>query len=289
MYDHLTPAVLATEAVMTLAAFDGVVAFVEGPRDQILFEGILPASFRLIHCVNKDRALEVLDHIAGQEAIPDERKQRVVALVDADFDRPLAIESPSQCFRSDYHDVELMIIESPAFERWLREFCPVDKLQSIGGAVGVRSKLLELASFLGAMRLYARRHGIGISFEDAPYETLVDKGTLSTNCAGFAQSMYNANRAILPGMTGGSFCQAVAEQRAAFDGDLRDLVQGHDVVAVLGIMMRKSIASLNAQEAQPKFLAKSLRLAYRFEDWRRSGTAEALASHLRSIGRPLLG
>ena len=148
MYAQITPSVLATEAIMTLAAFDGVVIFVEGPTDMTIFEDFLPQErFRIIHSVNKDIALAALGVIDGFDNIDQQKKRRILALVDADFDRPMDAEFRDQAFLTDHHDLETMMLWSPAFDRWLRQYAIPTKLAQFGGPDAVRTKLLEIGGF----------------------------------------------------------------------------------------------------------------------------------------------
>jgi hypothetical protein len=287
MYEQITPSVLATEAVMTLAAFDGVVVFVEGPTDMTIFEDFLPRDrFRVIHGVNKDIALGALAVIDSFDDIGQDRKRRVLAIVDADFDRPLNIIGHPRAFLTDHHDLEMMMIWSTGFDRLLRQYGSDEKLVRFGGVDAVRVKLLEVGKFLGAMRLFAKKSQIALDFKNVKYETYLEKRTLNVNRLGLCQGMYGANRSVLNEMTVAEFVTAVEAELTTYQGDERDLVQGHDLLNLFGLMMRFVLSSMDASASEEENIAPALRLSYRPEDWLYSVMAQSLQKYLREHGLP---
>lgn len=272
---------------MTLAGFDGVVVFVEGPTDMIVFEDFLPKDrFRVIHAVSKDIALEALSLIDSYDNVPEEKKRRVVALVDADFDRCLGIGCRTRSFVTDQHDLEVMMVWSEAFSRWLREYGSAEKVANFGGVDAVREKLVELAKFLGAMRLYARRTGIPLDFSKLRYETYLDKRTLAVNRLGACQGMHGANRALFDGVSVADFLAAVEAELDSYVGSALDLIQGHDLLNLLGVMMRFALASLDSGMASEEQIAPALRLAYRPGEWLATAMAAALQRYLEDNHLP---
>lgn len=281
MHEHITPEVLATEAVMTLAAFGGVVVLVEGPSDKLIFEDILPAEyFRVIHCVNKGIAVEAMLILEATDALAANKKARVIALVDSDFDRPLGISALPRSFQTDYHDLDVMLIWSPAFDRWMRQYGLEEKVAAFGGVDAVRSKLTELCEFIGAMRLFAIKASLAVNFDSLRYETYVEKRTLSVNRFGLCQGIWNVNREAFRGLSLANFLAGVERELQDFSGDTRDLVQGHDIVNVLGIMMRFALASMEAKTTEEQCIAPALRLAYRPGDWFNSAMGREFLAYL---------
>jgi hypothetical protein len=281
MEEFITPDIIATEVVMTLAGFEGTVVLTEGPTDQVFYGGILQKDrFRALYAKNKDYALEVLDIIVNQEAISSKKKSRVMAFVDADFDRPLQIGVPINCFRTDFHDLEVMIIWSNAFDRWLEAYCSIEKLKRFGGSDKVREKILDVCGYIGAARFFSKKNDLGISFDKINYEGYFNKKTLCANRDVFCQGLYNINKNRINGMSIKDLKNKIEEELSKFVYDKRDLIQGHDVMNVLGIMLRYVLASHDAKICAEEVISPALFLAYRPEEWAVSDMAQQVFNYL---------
>lgn len=166
----------------------------------------------------------------------------VLGIVDDDCDAldGRALPSPN-LIATDAHDLECMLLRSSALERVLGEYgikAKIKAFEQVHG-IGVRDALLSIGIEFGLLRWLSRRAGWSYPFSDNGPARFVDKSTWSIN----ANALYSA--VVLSGAY-----SSVSDVRAALKalptGDPWSICQGHDLVAILGIGLRKVLGSLKA-------------------------------------------
>lgn len=144
----------------TQSQYTGSFLIVEGDTDARVWTNLVHSTkCRVENAYNKDKAVQVLNileqgNFAG-----------VLAVVDADFDIlegtvPL---SPNLLF-TDTHDLETMLLKSPALEKVLLEHGSEDKIKSFGK--DIRQTLLESAKIIGYLRWASLKFDYCLKFED---------------------------------------------------------------------------------------------------------------------------
>jgi len=103
-----------------------------------------------------------------------------LAIVDADFDIlegsvPL---SPNLLF-TDTHDLETMLLKSPALEKVLSEHGSEAKINNF--AKDIRQTLLEIAKIIGYLRWASLKFNYCLKFERLAFNNFVKKETLALN------------------------------------------------------------------------------------------------------------
>jgi hypothetical protein len=235
-----TPQALASE--IYIKALDNPAHFLllEGDFDLRFWETRLnPLALRPVECGGKRTVLETLNQLHGQVVL-----QRVLGLVDADFDRVLNRAKPSPVVYTDEADLEtsLLLLQCSLptqmnMERLLAATVDADKRSAFEQQKGctlvehVRCTVLQF----GVLRLLNEQQGWCISFEKISVLNLqwFDRSTL-TLCAP------DLHRAFIAKL-----------QEAGHDIDLHQLtaliqtceqhgwlsswqlIQGHDLLAVL--------------------------------------------------------
>ena len=279
--------VLAGELLMTLAGFDGIIVLVEGLDDIRVFRSMLNKKSTVLRsCGGKAIALEVIDIVLTSDAFSEARKKAIFAFVDADFDRLKKKRYSEAVILSDYHDLEVMIIWSDALDRYLAEYASADKLAASPTSEPhgfVRDSLIRICSYIGGLRLWSLDTETNVDFKNINHSALVDRRNLEVDFFKFCQGIYNNNRDVLRGISiknlEETVCRLLEETRC----DARDLVQGHDAIAVLGIMLRHAIGSCDAAVVTEDIVGSNLRLAYRPDDWQRTDMAEAFRARLSAL------
>lgn len=150
---------------------------VEGEGDKHLYENYTDKQRCAVRSIGlkpsaKSIALQVL-------AILEQSKMAgALAVVDADFD---VLEGKSylspNVFLTDAHDVELMVVQSPALEKVLREYASEQKIMDVEQQTGknIRTLLLDGSKTFGYARWISLRKGYALRFDNLePNKCLID-------------------------------------------------------------------------------------------------------------------
>lgn len=205
---------------------------------------------------SKRAAVQVLS-ILEKEEFPG-----ALVIVDADFDILEGKFPPSRnVLFTDTHDLETMLMRSPAFEKVLGEFGSEEKIGQFTRTAGkdVRAMLLECSIPIGYLRWVSLREDLALRFEDIDFTRFIDRETLTIDQQNFIQTVKNKSQR-----------HDIADTRLkAGIQDVKDdthdpwhICCGHDLVSILSIGLRKAIGNGNANDVKSEFLERSLRLAF---------------------------
>ena len=126
MKENISAKRIATAIRMTRGpSFSGAFLIVEGETDPRVYGRVIDEdSCRIIPSHGKEKAICVL------EILENDNFTGVLAVVDADFWRLEGTEpTGSNLFITDTHDLETMILKSPALDKLLTEFGSADKIE----------------------------------------------------------------------------------------------------------------------------------------------------------------
>ena len=255
MREYITPDRIANKIrlLRTQSQYRGSFLIVEGDTDARLWKNLVDSTkCRVENAYNKKNAVTVLNileqgNFAG-----------VLAVVDADFDILEGSVSLSQnLLFTDTHDLETMLLKSPALDKVLLEHGSEDKINSFGK--DIRQTLLESAKVIGYLRWASLKFDYCLKFERLAFNKFVDDRTLALNESKLLQTVKNNSQK--PRLD-------EPEIRANMDSlktdtqDMWYICCGHDMISILSIALCKALGSCSSKEVDPNVLEINLRLAY---------------------------
>ena len=255
MREYITPDRIANKIrlLRTQSQYRGSFLIVEGDTDARLWKNLVDSTkCRVENAYNKKNAVTVLNileqgNFAG-----------VLAVVDADFDILEGSVSLSQnLLFTDTHDLETMLLKSPALDKVLLEHGSEDKIK--GFAKDIRQTLLESAKVIGYLRWASLKFDYCLKFEDLAFKKFVDDKTLALDESKLLQTVKNNSQK--PRLD-------EPEIRANMDSlktdtqDMWYICCGHDMISILSIALCKALGSCSSKEVDPNVLEINLRLAY---------------------------
>ncbi len=244
--------VVATEVIMTRQLHAGSFLIVEGEDDHRFWTSRVAQS----HCelvigngkTNVEGALVRLDRASFRGAL---------GVVDDDFDRLEGRVRPSvNLIGTDTHDLECMLIRSPALERVLAELGSPAKVRELEQREGrsIRDALLERGLAHGRLRWLAQRQGWEIPFAKLGPERFLDRDAWTI--AG--EHLYDA--AVMTGAV-----PSIDHLRQGLESlptaDPWSVCQGHDLVSILRVGLTKVLGSLKSSKGVAD-IAAMLRSAF---------------------------
>jgi len=215
-----------------------------------------------------------------------------LAVIDADYDRLLGtvIQDPD-IVATETHDMEMTLFRSSALDHLLGELGDANRIRSVGSTHhnGVRGVILDAAEYLGAARLISRKHSWSVQFDGISYERFIDVKTLKVDAESMLRELRGRQARACDGrsMTESAGELFTVERNSGHS--LWDLCNGHDVVQILSISLRRLIGTRRVSEVPPGRLELELRLAFDPDEFRASVLHSAfLAWEARNPGFRLL-
>jgi hypothetical protein len=218
----------------------------------------------------------LLDHAGFKGAL---------GIVDSDFDGLDGKVLPSpNIVRVDCHDLEAMLVRSPALDAVLHEFASPEKLTRFESRFGrpLRAWLTQAALPLGYLRWNSLRAGLNLRFEGLRFSSFIDVGTLELKPAALLVELKNRSQNW-----------AVSDQQlteAGWPADRHDnpwhVCCGHDMTELLALALRRVIGSRQGLTASN--IASGLRLAYNHQDFLGSEVRAAISRWQETTGFSVL-
>ena len=239
------------EIVFRRSLYQGTFVIVEGSSDLkfysriVMEEGIVIAS-------NKAMAIEILENLNLENA------QDAVAIVDKDFDelREILPQIPNLFF-TDSHDLETLLIESPALDKVLHEFGSIEKIKGLDQHV--RDILLKAGCAIGYLRWISLQDALHLKFTSIDYSNFLDRKSLAIDESSLLKEVKKKSQSPTLNI------QDLQKQLNALKDSNHDrwqVCRGHDLVEILRFGLLKAFGSEKASDVKIEMLERSLRLAY---------------------------
>jgi hypothetical protein len=236
----------------------GTILILEGETDARVFARFIDSNLCDIEIgFGKKNTADALN------LLEDEGFPGVVALIDADFDRLLgttyALES--LCV-TDFHDLDLTIFASSALDRYIAEHADMDLLKNgfESDLRTVRDRVVNASLPLGYCRFMSERRNLDLYFKDLKHDQFVSSNDLSVDSASLVAELISRSSTSCTL----NELQTYIGSEAARQHDPYQLANGHDVAAILGIALRKLLATRRTVQTWASEVEAGLRLAF---DW----------------------
>ncbi len=247
------PVVIATTIRLKRSGHKGCFLVVEGRNDRLFFEQFTDrAACHIEVAEGKENVVEVI------RILEDENFPGVVGVIDADFDRIEDYEWESRnLVLLETHDLEALLIRSPALDRVLIEFGSHEKIERFGH--DIHDTLIAAALPIGCLRLHSRRTGLDLRFQGLRYASRVDLDSLAIDRRSLVQEV--KNRSQRPELSSDELERAIRDIEHSGQ-DPWQICSGDDLVSILSIGLRKALGTNSAEAVRNEVLCRSLRLGY---------------------------
>lgn len=284
MIDSLTPESIAVGILLLLEVHEGSVLVLEGWSDMRIYGKFTDGEqCQLVNAHNKDNVIRVI------QLLDKEDTEGVLGIVDADFNHVThALSSGENLLLTDSHDIETMIVQTPAFDHLLVEFGSASKIRTFRqkSEQGIRNKILVTTYPIGCLRFISERDQLSLRFRGMRFGRFTRAGKkLVLSTERMVETVLNFSQRH--DLDKNDLVNEI-ELLGDSDIDLWQLTCGHDFAAVLSISLRRMLGSNNAAEIQPKVIEASLRLAYQFHHFQSSALYAGIVNWERLSGYRLL-
>jgi Protein of unknown function (DUF4435) len=253
---------ISNELRMIRSSFAGSFLIVEGNTDKKVYQNFIEPKHCQVKCVefkndsNKKRVVEIIEILNA-----DNKFTGAIGIVDADFDNLEAKnQNISNLFLTDFHDLECLILISPALEKVLAEFGSEKKINNFGK--DIRETLFEIGRFIGYLRWVSLSDELHLTFEGLDFGKFVNKDNVNFTLDSIITTVKNKSQK--PDIDNAHISQQI-NSLASQNHDKKQVACGKDVVEILSVALQKCLGTNNSNNVTPEIIARDLRLAYEFE------------------------
>lgn len=266
MKEFLSDSRDANKIRLMRSTFPGTFLLVEGSSDKIFYQRFVDNDVCQLVCVS-GKPSSKLRIISVLEILEESSFRGVLAIVDADFDRlETSPHNNLNLLPTDSHDLETMLLNSPALDKVIAEFGSQEKIAKFNR--DVRTALLEAGMSVGYLLWVSQCDGLNLTFNGITFSKFVDEQTLQIDEIKLIREVKNKSQAL--SLKDEDLQQRIMSQRSN-SHDRWQVCCGHHLVEILSLGLRKAIGSNKAADVVPHSLEKNLRLAYEEVYFRKTG------------------
>ena len=278
MQRYIDAACLLSEARMMWNDQHCAYLLLEGTSDKVFFSALMEEQpnikFRVVNGWKN-----VYETILKAE---QEEFSYVAGVIDSDYHELLEDEvKPSfQLLFTDNNDIEMMMVNSHSFEKFLTVCGSFDKLKDISDR---RGRIIEAALPLGAIRYLSLKKDYNLCFEGIEYKKFINKQDLVVNKNRMLELLLDRTRA-----QGKKKVVSVDDMIVNLESVIAELpveryCNGHDVLNVICIAMTKLFATADANTYDESNVFNYLLMGYTSEEFHATHLFSGIRKWARSL------
>lgn len=250
---HVFPHEIANEIRLTRSQYSGAFLIVEGQDDyQFMVNFISPSTCTIEVARGKQNVCDVI------EILEEDNFDGVLGLIDADFDRiEGSLERSHNIVMPECHDLDMMLVSSPALGRILTALGSREKLENF--QEDVLKALMERALPVGYLRLHSLRENLNLRFGGLKYSAWIDRSSFVADTTKLIDTVKNHSQR--QDLSSSDLAIAIEDLQDS-NYDPYEMCNGADVIGILSIGLRGVLGTKDAGEVGEDLLKMSLRLAY---------------------------
>ena len=265
MRRYIDAASILSEARMMWESYRDAYVLVEGETDRTFYSALLGAIPHI-----QFRALNGWENVSNTINLAMKASfSHVLGIIDRDYHAIAndGIEEHTQLAFTDSNDIEMMLITSSAYDKFLKvcgSNAKVDSYQDI------RAPVLTAAFPLGILRALSLLNGYNLYFDGIACKDFITKDDLLTNIDTLIEKVFQRTRSSGTKVT----VSNEDAKRQIIDmqtlGNPLDFCNGHDVLDILSLAMTKAFASASANEYSPESIFNYLLMGYHRTEFEKS-------------------
>jgi hypothetical protein len=270
MLEYEKPSHLANKAMMMRSLYNGCFAIVEGEKDALFYRQYMDNdNCKTIIAKGKDKA------IATIKILEQRRFKGAIGIVDSDFTRLDGEKNDNgNVFFTDTHDMETMILKSPALDKFLLQYADESKLNDlmsrhwrVKNITDVREVLLNVAKYPGFLAYLSKKERWDFDLGRIEFEEFMDRGSLYIDPDRMLEYFYNKKNGYNP--------VSLEEMKYVLNGlvksaegkyDLWQVCRGHDMTQILFIGILSNFGKGFVRHTLQTYddVERNLRLSYEY-------------------------
>ncbi len=245
--------------------YNKVFILLEGKTDIKLFRNIFNCKTAYIEEIKgKEKAIKALKILQNEGFV------KIFGIADSDFDNLENITYEDiNLFITDYADMEIHMIESPAFKSVINEFASENCYEFFLNHL--KEKLYNETIDIGYIRWFNKKLSKNINFKRLNYEKFINK----SECNISVDSDKLINEIVKIFDINESEIRREVEKLKLISNDYLQICNGHDITKLLAYLFnyRNNSDKTNIKKER---IEEALRLAYNFNDFKQTKLYENL-------------
>jgi len=252
------------------------ILILEGSSDEKFFKQFIDENLcKIQRSEGKNNALGIISILKDDANF---KFVGILAVVDSDYD--LLLENKKDdpdIIYTDFHDIETMLINSPAFDKLISVCGGEDKVNNFKNNHGdIKEFLLEKAKTIGSLRYISQRDKLFLDFDEIKLKDSVDVDTLEPDITKIIKDIKKKSvdkitsspkldkdlkKELSKKINETDFISKIEEVNNE-NYDLWHICCGHDILEILLKGFKKLFATFNNQKLENFDILSSLLLAY---------------------------
>ncbi|EHJ46352.1 hypothetical protein DFW101_0335 [Solidesulfovibrio carbinoliphilus subsp. oakridgensis] len=258
--EEITADVVASQVEFERDAHDGAIIIVEGDSDSHFFKKIIDEeNCKIVIAAGKENATGAIYKLNKEDF------SGVLCIVDSDFCcvGHVDIDDTNNIAMTDFHDIEILLFESPSFDKLVEGFGSKHKIASAlnGDRNNLRDLIYEPGVLIGAFKLWSK-----INSHNLTFKKLGDKGYAFININDLSCDIQSLIRSVkhasaMQHLVDSDVEKAILEISSS-DLDKRHLCCGHDICWIISRALRKLIGSHQKESVSKENIERILIIGY---------------------------
>lgn len=201
---------------------------------------------------------------------------KVLGVADADFDNMLGLKpSINSVFLTDYHDIEVMLLSSPALYSVIAEYA-LNQVIFERLDAELFASITSIGFKIGVLRLINYKNDLNLNFKGLHYELFckIDDLNISIDIDKLLNILCRRSANLKTGENEKTI-KKLYEKYIQEDHELLQVCSGHDLTKLISIIFRQVSMSNNCNTNQDK-IEMGLRLAYTIETFKQTKLYKSL-------------
>ncbi|HPU94342.1 MAG: DUF4435 domain-containing protein [Candidatus Saccharicenans sp.] len=253
MYQHVNEYTTANEVRLIRSQFKGIIIIAEGSTDVRIYKSLFGReTCRFVIAQGKENAVKALLILEKENFLG------IIAIVDADFDRLDSKRYPyDNIMLTDFHDIDAMVLNSPALEKLLDEYTKSEK--NPPSCNSILASAYKAAKPIGLLRWISLKENLFINFKSINYREIID----------IFEFKINIDKLIAMALDQKNHCDEDKEtlkteikSLLSSNIDEKQLCCGHDLIYIIFLAIRMRWGNRNFESLDYNNFCSLLRLAY---------------------------
>lgn len=278
MQEFIVPSVILDQARMLYRDANKLTIVVEGSSDRTFFRTMMGEQVIQFSPVNGwENVRDIIDVAIAQGYV------ETMGIIDKDYHVLLndGVTENDQLAFTDQNDLEMMLFLSPSFSKFLTISAIEAKISTIENP---RVPILKAASYLGALRALSLKNNYCLCFDEYKCKDYVEHTRLAADIKQLVKKVIQRTRSKGISVSIDETALLSAVNDYVRDNCAECLCNGHDVIEIVGIAMRKLYASADATEYSEERVFEMLLQGYTVEEFQKSELYTKLKVWMENIG-----
>jgi len=269
LQEEITPEIIANSIYQD--SFKGYYILVEGESDNLFYSKFLNDNESQIEiCHGKENVIEAISIINERQ----KKRDVSIAIIDKDYDfLDDSLSYPNNVIQTDFHDIEMMCLNSDSFLDFSKEYFSDKKMNSLIGNGCIRNYLLNIIKPISKLRIINKNENLSLAFKtskvrkkELSYTKFICKDHLVFK--GYEDLLNTVKKYYNQATNLDNEQMIIKLQDLDINGyDAYDICHGHDLTRVIAIGMKKRIGKSKLSSVSIDEIERVMRLSYTLLDF----------------------